>query len=108
MSKCCFCYCKLVLDYALMTNGTTLNALIAVKLKQKLACCCLYLLKIGITSFVIGVWRQINSYLSIAVYFLLVLVSTVNTSHRLCAPTLLNCSLVELPRDRGNRSDFTV
>lgn len=56
-----------------MTNGNTLNVLITVKLKQKLACCCFYLLKIGITSFVTGVWRQIHSYLSIAVYFLLIL-----------------------------------
>lgn len=29
--------------------------------------------------------------------------SSVNTSHRLRTPTLLNCSLVELPRDKGNR-----
>lgn len=78
-------YDKLCWDYTLMTNCNTLNVLITVKLKQKLACCCFHLLKIGITSFVIGVWRQINSYLSIAVYFLLILPAQW-IPHTACAP----------------------
>lgn len=87
----------------LRADDNTLNLLITVKLKQKLACCCFLLLKTGITSFVIGVWRQINSYLFICGLLFAHIVSSVNTAHCLCTPTLLNCSLVELPRNKGNR-----